>query len=128
MEFNINTNSKEEIIDITSKIKEAVNTSDISHGIVVVGSMHTTAGITINENADPDVKEDILRGLSIFNRDDYQHGEGNSSAHIKASLIGSSVSVIISDGKLKLGTWQGIMFCEFDGPRNREFSVKIIPD
>ena len=125
--INIKTSQKEQLIDITSKIQEIVTESDTKEGIAVIQTQHTTAGITINENADPNVKSDILKALSIFDRDDYDHSEGNSPAHVKASLIGSSVTVIIKDGKLQLGTWQAIFFVEADGPRQRRVLVQIMP-
>ena len=127
MEISIKTNKREELIDITDKVQEIVRASKIEDGIAIIQIQHTTAGITINENADSDVKSDILKGLSIFDNPDYQHSEGNSPAHIKSSLIGSSVTIIIEEGNLQLGTWQGIMFCEFDGPRNRKVLVEVIP-
>jgi len=122
MEFTINTTKRTEMIDITDKVQDVIS----KEGIVIVFVPHTTAGITINENADPDVKTDILRKLDeIVPKDDgYLHAEGNSDAHIKASMMGSSVSVIVEDGKLLLGTWQSIFFCEFDGPRKRRVLVK----
>lgn len=114
--------------NITSQVSEAVRKSGVADGICVVFCPHTTAGMTINENADPDVKSDMLFALSktIPDRPEFRHIEGNTTAHVKASLMGSSVTVIIENGKLQLGTWQGIYFCEFDGPRNRNFYVKII--
>lgn len=114
--------------NITSQVSEAVRKSGVADGICVVFCPHTTAGMTINENADPDVKSDMLFALSktIPDRPEFRHIEGNTTAHVKASLMGSSVTVIIENGKLLLGTWQGIYFCEFDGPRNRNFYVKII--
>ena len=130
MEFNITTTKREEFINITRYVKQAVNESKINDGIVVVFIPHTTAGVTINENADPDVLFDMINGLKRIAPfgENYRHIEGNSDAHIKASLIGSSVTVIVEDGNLKLGTWQGIYFCEFDGPRNRKFYIRIIED
>lgn len=124
--IDIKTSSKEELVDITDRIQELVSSLSVDSGVCVVQIQHTTAGITINENADSDVKSDIIKGLKIFDRNDYRHGEGNSSAHIKASLMGSSIMVIVEGGELQLGTWQGIMFCEFDGPRNRKILVKIM--
>jgi secondary thiamine-phosphate synthase enzyme len=102
--------------------------SGVENGICVVFCPHTTAGITINENADPDVVHDILYGLdkAFPDRREFRHFEGNSSAHLKASCMGSSVTVIVEKGKLVLGTWQGIYFCEFDGPRTRNFYVKVM--
>lgn len=128
MEFNVKTNKREEFINITSYIKGAVKESGVKNGIAIIFVPHTTAGVTINENADPDVTIDMINGLNeiVPNLKKFRHIEGNSDAHIKASLIGSSVTVIIENGNLKLGTWQGIYFCEFDGPRLRKFYIKII--
>jgi secondary thiamine-phosphate synthase enzyme len=121
----LSTATKEEFIDITSQVQELINNSNVQEGLCTIQSMHTTAGITVNENADPDVKKDILKALEIFNRDDYDHAEGNSSAHIKTSFVGPSVTLLIENSKLQLGTWQGIIFCEFDGPRKRTVKVQI---
>ena len=117
----------ENFYNITSKVREAVKKSGISEGQCLVFCPHTTAGITINENADPDVVRDMLLGLekAFPDRAEYRHFEGNSKAHLKASYMGSSENIIISGGKLVLGVWQGIYFCEFDGPRTRRFYVKI---
>ena len=125
-EFNLSA-PKENFYNITAQVRQAVSDSGVRDGIAVVFCPHTTAGITINENADPDVVHDMLLGLSkaFPDRPEFKHGEGNSTAHLKASTTGSSVTVIIAEGKLKLGTWQGIYFCEFDPPRNRKFFVKI---
>ena len=119
---------REDFYDITPHVREAIAKSGVADGIAVVFCPHTTAGITINENADPDVVHDLLIGLNkaFPNRAEFRHGEGNSAAHLKASVIGSSVTVIINGGMPVLGTWQGIYFCEFDPPRNRKFHVKII--
>ncbi|MFY9421877.1 MAG: secondary thiamine-phosphate synthase enzyme YjbQ [Bacilli bacterium] len=128
MEHIIRTDREDQLIDITAIIREDVRRSNIKNGTAVVFVPHTTAGITINENADPDVVIDfleILRKLVPKSRD-YRHLEGNSHAHVKASLVGSSCTLIIEDGRLKLGTWQGVYFCEFDGPRTRKFYTKII--
>lgn len=127
--FSISTSQQTEFLDITREVEKAVLSSKISAGLVLVFVPHTTAGITINEGADPSVQEDILRTLNqvIPFKGPYRHGEGNSPAHIKASLIGSSVMVIIEDGRLVLGTWQSIFFCEFDGPRTRKVMIRIIP-
>ena len=120
--------SREDFYDVTARVREAASKSGVRDGVAVVYCPHTTAGITINENADPDVVRDLLIGLSeaFPNRAEFCHVEGNSAAHLKASAIGSSVTVIIENGKLVLGTWQGIYFCEFDPPRNRRFFVKIV--
>ncbi|MBD3247128.1 YjbQ family protein [Candidatus Pacearchaeota archaeon] len=124
--ISIKTNKKEELIDITSKIKKLIKKENLKNGLINIFVKHTTAGITINENADPDVKDDILKALGIFDRKNYKHAEGNSPAHVKSSLLGSSVTVPVKKGKMQLGTWQGIMFAEFDGPRNREVVTEII--
>jgi len=123
-EFSLST-TKENFYDITQQVRQAIITSGVTNGIAVVYCPHTTAGITINENADPDVVHDMLLGLSKAypDRDEFRHGEGNSAAHLKASAVGSSVTVIVVDGKPVLGTWQSIYFCEFDPPRNRRFFV-----
>lgn len=128
MYHRIQTTKPQQFIDITGKVAEEVRNSKVQDGIAVVFVPHTTAGVTINENADPDVVRDMISTLDKAYpvHGDYVHYEGNSHAHIKASLMGSSCTVIIRDGKLLLGTWQGIYFCEFDGPRNREFYVKIV--
>ena len=120
--------SKEHFFNITSHVRDSVLKSGVKNGIVLVYCPHTTAGITINENADPDVVHDMLLGLAEAYPDhpEFLHGEGNSAAHLKASAIGSSVSIIIEDSKPLLGTWQGIFFCEFDPPRSRQFYVKVI--
>jgi secondary thiamine-phosphate synthase enzyme len=124
----IQTQQNEQFIDITSLLKKYVKDSNVEDGILIVYCPHTTAGITINENADPDVIDDMLYGLDkIYPKAaDYKHIEGNSHAHLKASAIGISQSIIISNSNLVLGTWQGIYFCEFDGPRNRTVIIKII--
>lgn len=128
MHFSIQTSKPQQFINITGKVAEAVKNSNVRDGIAVIFVPHTTAGVTINEKADPDVVRDMITALDKTYpvHGDYQHFEGNSHAHIKASLMGSSCTVIIADGKLQLGTWQAIYFCEFDGPRNREFHVMII--
>ena len=120
--------SCEGFYEITAQVREAVAKSGVISGIAVIYCPHTTAGITINENADSDVVKDLLCGLdkAFPNLAEYRHAEGNSSAHLKASAIGSSATVLIEDGKLLLGVWQGIYFCEFDPPRHRKFYVKIL--
>jgi secondary thiamine-phosphate synthase enzyme len=127
---NIQTNYREEMVNITSSVADAVKKSGIKEGICCVFVPHTTAGVTINENADPDVPPDILKGIKSLRLEepDYSHMEGNSPAHIKSTLTGSSQLVIIDNGKLLLGTWQGIFFCEFDGPRSRKVYVKVTGD
>ena len=117
------------MVDITEMIKADIKESGVKDGIVVVYCPHTTAGITINENADPDVVRDLIYGFEKVyptNDNNYRHYEGNSHAHMKSSTMGASQSLIIDNGKLILGTWQDIYFCEFDGPRNRTFYVKIL--
>ncbi|HHU63925.1 MAG TPA: YjbQ family protein [Clostridiales bacterium] len=128
MRHKIKTVKPQQFIDITDKVANEVKNSNVRSGIAVVYVPHTTAGVTINESADPDVVRDIISALDKTYpvHGEYLHIEGNSHAHIKASLMGSSCTVVIQDGRLLLGTWQGIYFCEFDGPRNREFYVKII--
>ncbi|MGB9780722.1 secondary thiamine-phosphate synthase enzyme YjbQ [Caldanaerobacter sp.] len=124
----VNTPAREVMIDITREVQEEVKGSGVKEGICTVFVPHTTAGITINENADPTVKEDILSALDkIIPNISFKHLEGNSDAHIKSSLVGNSVTVLIENGELVLGTWQGIYFCEFDGPRKRKVYIKIIP-
>jgi secondary thiamine-phosphate synthase enzyme len=119
---------KRNFYNITPQVRDAVSRSGITDGIAVVYCPHTTAGITINENADPDVVRDLLLALdkTFPDRPEFMHSEGNSAAHLKASAIGSSVTIIIDAGNPVLGTWQGIFFCEFDPPRNRKFYVKIM--
>jgi len=127
-EFNVQTNSQTDWINITSQVKKAVADSGISEGICVVFTPHTTAGITINENADPDVPRDVNLSLNIISPDrrEFRHGEGNSAAHTKSSLFGASLTIIVTGGKLLLGTWQGIWFTEFDGSRKRKVYVRIM--
>jgi len=124
-EFSLST-QREDFYNITPQVMESIAKSGITTGIAVVYCPHTTAGITINENADPDVVHDLLIGLreAFPNRAEFRHAEGNSTAHLKASTIGSSATVIIENGKPVLGRWQGLYFCEFDPPRNRKFFVK----
>lgn len=126
--LQVRTGSRIEFVDITRQVRDAVSKTDVKNGIVVVYVPHTTAGITINEAADPSVVQDINVKLTqlIPHQGPYKHVEGNSDAHIKASLVGSSGTVIISDGSLVLGTWQGIFFCEFDGPRSRKVHLQVI--
>jgi secondary thiamine-phosphate synthase enzyme len=126
--LDIKTNAREEMVDLTPKIEAAVAASGVENGLCTVFIPHTTAGVTINENADPDVREDLLAALrrAVPDGVPYRHGEGNSPAHVKASLVGSSVTVIVEGGRLRLGTWQGIQFCEFDGPRARKVWVTIV--
>lgn len=124
--IRVQSSKTEALIDITPEVQKAVRESNVRDGLCTVFTMHTTAGITINENADPDVTRDILYGLQkMVPASGYRHGEGNSPAHLKSSLIGCSVQVLIEGGNLVLGTWQGIYFCEFDGPRLRQVLVRV---
>ena len=127
--INIRTNSLTEMIDITALIQEKIEEAQIISGICVVFTPHTTAAVTINENADPDVPCDIIEAINraVPLRANYRHAEGNSAAHVKSSLVGASELVIIENGRLVLGTWQSIFFYEFDGPRSRQVIIKIIP-
>ncbi len=128
--LEVKTTSRIQLIDITTHIKTLLRNENMSSGIIVVYVPHTTCGVTINENADPSVKEDMLM---VFDRlvpasDNYLHMEGNSDAHIKSSILGSSVTVFVESGALVLGTWQGIFLAEFDGPRKRSVLLKIVAD
>ncbi|RMG02737.1 MAG: YjbQ family protein [Nitrospirae bacterium] len=126
--LNVKTTSRTEMVDITGEVQSLVSESGIEDGICYLFVPHTTAGITINEGADPSVRHDIIKTLSsLIPRDaGYSHMEGNSDAHIKSSLVGPSINLFIEGGKLVLGTWQSIFFCEFDGPRHRRVGVKIV--
>lgn len=127
--FEVQTGSREVFVDITRQVEEEVRKSDIKSGICIVYVPHTTAAVTINENADPTVRQDILMTLRKAVPDSlpYAHAEGNSPAHVKSSLVGASITIPIEDGRLVLGTWQGVFFCEFDGPRRRQVYVKLVP-
>lgn len=127
-ELSIRTSEKCCLIDITREVSRVINNSGIKSGIATLFVPHTTAGITINENADPDVKTDILMKLHkiVDNDMEFRHSEGNSAAHLKAVMTGFSVSVIIEDGVMQLGTWQGIYLCEYDGPRTRKVYIKTM--
>ena len=126
--FQVKTSTQTEFIDITRSVQEAVKKTGVEDGICIIFIPHTTAAVTINENADPSVVQDIVMELNkiIPFKNQYRHMEGNSPAHIKASLVGCSEIVLVESGKLVLGTWQGIFFCEFDGPRNRKVHVKVM--
>ena len=128
--LNVRTGSRIEMVDITRQIQEQVKDSGVQDGVCHVFVAHTTAGLTINENADPSVQSDIIMVLNkiISDRESYRHGEGNSPAHIKASLMGPNLTVLVSHGSLLLGTWQGVYLCEFDGPRTRKVHIKIMAD
>jgi secondary thiamine-phosphate synthase enzyme len=129
--LEVRTTSAGQLIEITGQVRDAIRASAIADGIAVVWSVHTTAGITVQENADPDVARDLL--LALENavprhaaRGAYRHGEGNSDAHVKAALVGTSVTLIVERGAPVLGTWQGIFLCEFDGPRVRTVAIKVV--
>lgn len=126
--ISVSTTAGDSMNDISSSVAAAVAESGVREGLCLVSSPHTTAGITINENADPDVKTDMMMeiGKIIPLNDDYRHMEGNSAAHLKATFTGLSVTLPISDGRLVLGTWQGIYFCDYDGPRQRRALVTIV--
>lgn len=125
----LSTRQRSQIIDITRLVERAVAAAGIQNGIVVVFVPHTTAGVTINENADPDVKHDLLRKLEelVPQREQfYLHGEGNSDSHAKTALVGNSSTIIVEGARLALGTWQGVYFCEFDGPRQRQLLIRVM--
>lgn len=124
----VHSRQQAEMIDITGKVRDVIHATGVSTGLALIFTPHTTAAITINENADPDVMHDILTGLDqiVPLMDSYRHSEGNSIAHIKSSLFGASETVIIRDGQLVLGTWQGLFFCEFDGPRRRQVHIQVV--
>jgi secondary thiamine-phosphate synthase enzyme len=126
--LDVSTRSRTEFIDITSQVQQIVRKSGVQHGMCYVYVPHTTAAVTINENADPSVQKDILMEINkiVPFHDNYSHSEGNSAAHIKSSLFGNSLCVFIEGNALVLGTWQGIYFCEFDGARRRKVYVKIV--
>lgn len=129
--LDILTRKRDEMIDITHLVRDLLRQTSIREGIAVIYSPHTTAGVAINENADPDVRHDVLMRLDEvypWEHEKYRHAEGNTAAHLKAITIGTSQTVLIHDGKLMLGRWQGIYFCEFDGPRRRTCWVKLMKD
>ena len=127
MRFEVHTQRREQMLDVTAEIRQAVGRSEVKHGMVLIYCPHTTAAVTVNEAADPDVPADIIGGLAaLVPRDGaWQHREGNSDAHLKATLVGASVAIPVVDGKLTLGTWQGVFLCEFDGPRTRSLVVSV---
>lgn len=129
-QFTVSTRARAQLVDITSRVESVLRDSGVRSGVAHVYVPHTTAGITINENADPSVVADLLAALERAVPYDgaYTHSEGNAPAHVKASLVGASQTLLIAEGKLLLGTWQGIYLCEFDGPRTRRVIVKIQPD
>ena len=127
-QINLRTHSPVEMIDITAAVSAAVKEENAHNGYCIVFTTHTTAAVTINENADPDVPRDIISALekAVPQNASYRHSEGNSPAHVKSSLVGASETVLIENGRLVLGTWQSIFFCEFDGPRSRKVLIKIV--
>lgn len=128
MEFTVETRRRNELVDITADVARCIRASGAAEGLCAVIVPHTTAGITVNENADPDVAADLLAALDRIAPEDagYRHAEGNSPAHVKASLMGTSQTVAVVNGAPALGTWQGIFLCEFDGPRRRRVQVRIL--
>jgi len=126
--LSVRTNRRTEMVDITGEIQELVRQSGVTEGVCHIFQAHTTAGLTINENADPSVQADILMVLNriISEKEAYRHLEGNSPAHIKASLMGAQLTMLVSNGSLVLGTWQGVFLCEFDGPRTRKVHITIM--
>jgi secondary thiamine-phosphate synthase enzyme len=128
--IQVSSRSRNELIDITGPVAEQVAKSGVTSGVCHLFAMHTTAAITVNEGADPAVKRDVSRFLATLVPADapFTHGEGNSDAHVKASLVGPSETLLIEDGRLLLGTWQAIYFCEFDGPRSRKVALKVVAD
>ncbi|PSL44514.1 secondary thiamine-phosphate synthase enzyme [Salsuginibacillus halophilus] len=125
----VQTSARDDMIDVTNQVREAVQKSGAKQGLVTVFATHTTAGITVNENADPDVERDMLRRLDEvypWHHDKDRHAEGNTASHLKASTVGTEQTLILESGALVLGTWQGVFFCEFDGPRERKFYVKVL--
>ncbi|BBO82221.1 secondary thiamine-phosphate synthase enzyme YjbQ [Desulfosarcina ovata] len=128
MRIPIKTHTQTEMIDVTARIQQQVTESGVANGLCVVFVPHTTAAVTINESADPAVREDILMVLNqmVPWKAAYRHMEGNSPAHLKTTLVGSSETIAVEDGQLVLGTWQGIFFCEFDGPRTRKLDIRLI--
>ena len=125
--FSVKTQKQSQMIDITQEVKRVVAVSDVREGLCTVFIPHTTAGVTVNENADPDVQRDMLMEIDTIVplEDGYAHAEGNSAAHIKSTLFGCSTNIIVADGQLCLGTWQSVFFCEFDGPRERNVWVQV---
>ncbi|KIL46483.1 hypothetical protein KP77_26100 [Jeotgalibacillus alimentarius] len=127
--FSVKTNRRDEMVEVTSEVQRWISSQSFKNGIAIVSSKHTTAGITVNENADPDVKTDFLRRLDeVFpwEHPKDRHMEGNTASHMKTSTVGHAQTIPVQNGELVLGTWQGIYFCEFDGPRSRQYTVTLI--
>jgi len=129
MEIGVRTGERFQMVDITAEVRRAVSASGVRDGLCLVWCPHTTAGITVNENADPDVPADLLMGLGrvVDARWPFRHGEGNSDAHLKSSLVGCERTLAVRGGELRLGTWQAVWFCEFDGPRQRRVEITVLP-
>jgi secondary thiamine-phosphate synthase enzyme len=127
-EIQVKTKQRNELVDITPQVENIVEESGIDEGMCILAVPHTTAAVTVNENADPSVKADIIAKLNALvpAGDRYQHREGNADAHIKATMVGPSEVLLVKDGRLSLGTWQGVFFCEFDGPRTRRVVIKVL--
>ena len=128
--IEVESSARSEMVEITERVERLVRDSGVLEGAVVLQSLHTTAGLTINENADPDVKSDFTRKLDeVFPKDEafYRHAEGNSDSHLKTSFVGPSLTVLVVEGRLVLGTWQGIYLCEWDGPRRRRVAARVLP-
>ncbi len=126
--IRVNTDRREQLVDITAEVRGNVESSQVTSGACVLWSMHTTAGLTVNESADPDVAADIEEWLAGAAPEGagYRHREGNADSHIKTSLVGPGLTLIVDDGRLQLGTWQGVFLCEFDGPRTRDVGVQVV--
>lgn len=126
--LEIQSRQRVELLDVSAEVRRAIRVSGVREGLAVLHVPHTTAGLTINENADPDVLRDLVMEINkiVPFEDDYRHGEGNSAAHLKSSLFGPNLTLIVHDGAPLLGTWQGIYFCEFDGPRRRQLHIKVV--
>jgi secondary thiamine-phosphate synthase enzyme len=127
-EIQVKTTTRNDLVDITTQVEKVVEESGVSEGICVLAVPHTTAAVTVNENADPSVKADIIAKLSelVPTEDRYRHLEGNADAHIKATIVGPSETLLVKGGRLSLGTWQGVFFCEFDGPRTRKVIIRVL--
>lgn len=128
--FEVRSERREQMVDVTDRVREAVAASDVAEGACVLWSMHTTAGLTVNESADPDVARDVEDWMArAAPRDDgYRHAEGNADSHVKTTLAGPGVTLIVDDGEPVLGTWQGVFLCEYDGPRTRRVAVQVLAD